>query len=226
MFAEGDLREPAFSSKHPAAFREVSFPHPIGTGLALGYWPPIHGHLPPDILLFRIPLPGSRIPMTYFEFTEQFEVRVPLAQAWEFFSRPEFLRDITPQWMGMRVTSPAPLIMGDGKQIDYRMGWLGLPLHWRSYIIEFQPPHRLSYVQVRGPYSQWLHQHAFWETSRGTTACFDRAVYRLPLGPIGVLTHRLLVKRQILEIFRTRRQRVARRLGPLRNLQRPRIQRL
>jgi ligand-binding SRPBCC domain-containing protein len=57
--------------------------------------------------------------------------------------------------------------------------------------------------QARGPYRFWRHRHGFEETAGGTIVS-DYVEYALPLGALGAITHRLIVGRQLREIFRFR----------------------
>lgn len=73
-----------------------------------------------------------------------------------------------------------------------------------------QPPPRFADQQCRGPYRLWHHLHEFRQVEGGT-AIRDLVTYRLPLGPLGRLIHRVLVRRQLEAIF-DYRERVMRQL--------------
>jgi ligand-binding SRPBCC domain-containing protein len=60
---------------------------------------------------------------------------------------------------------------------------------------------RFRDVQIRGPYALWEHTHSFEPDGRGGTIMRDHVVYRLPLGPLGRLAQRLLVRRDLERIF-------------------------
>jgi hypothetical protein len=98
--------------------------------------------------------------------------------------------------------------------IDLRMSWLGVPVSWRAFIREWDPPYRFVDVQVRGPYARWEHRHRFLE-ERGGTWMEDRVTYRLPLGPLGRAAHALLVRRQIAAMWRYRTKRLGELVGPV-----------
>lgn len=145
--------------------------------------------MPDHVLEFRLLLPAPRV------------------RVFEFFARPENLATITPGWLGFTLLSPAPITLAAGAVLDYRIRWLGLPFRWRSLIREYDPPYRFVDVQVIGPYARWEHRHMFVEEAGGTVM-EDRVTYRLPLGPIGELAHRLGVRRQLEAIFAYRRDRL------------------
>src|SRR4029078_3208739 len=91
-------------------------------------------------------------------------------------------------------------------------------LRWRRKSVEGNPPLRFVDLQVKGPYALWHHEHRF-EPVDGGVVCSDRVQYRLPLGIIGRITHSMLVRRQLMSIFRYRRQAISERLAPVRALQ-------
>jgi ligand-binding SRPBCC domain-containing protein len=131
----------------------------------------------------------------------------PRERVFEFFATPENLAAITPRWLGLTLLTPAPIVMAAGTVLDYRIRWLGLPFRWRSLIREYDPPYRFVDVQVIGPYTRWEHRHMFLEEEGGTVV-EDRVTYRLPLGPLGVLAHRLCARRQLEAIFAYRQERL------------------
>ena len=83
-----------------------------------------------------------------------------------------------------------------------RLRLFGVPFHWRTRIVEWQPQHQFIDEQIRGPYSSWRHRHTFAE-SRAGTEMTDRVEYCLPLRPLGSVALPL-VRRQLDRIFRYR----------------------
>ncbi len=102
--------------------------------------------------------------------------------------------------------------MSRGAEIDYVIRMVGVPLKWRTQIVDYEPPHRFIDLQLSGPYSLWHHRHDFTETAEGTIVS-DCVSYRLPLGPLGRLAHRVMVRRQLLQIFRHRQATMPELLG-------------
>lgn len=127
----------------------------------------------------------------------------PIEEVFEFFSKPENLGRITPPSMGFeRLTDDFE--MREGLEIAYRIRpLLGIPMRWRARIEAFDPPHSFVDIQLAGPYRRWHHRHTFTEVEGGTRID-DEVEYELPLGPLGSLAHRAVVRGQLLEIFRHR----------------------
>jgi ligand-binding SRPBCC domain-containing protein len=162
----------------------------------------------------------------YFELSDHFIVAAPLSKTWEFFSSAANLPRITPPWMKFRIETPSPIQMRADLLLDYTIRWMGMPIKWRTRIIDWTPMRQFVDLQLRGPYAMWHHQHRFVENREGTE-CFDRVIYRLPGGPIGSLFHPILIRRQLIDIFRYRRNAIGECLEGIRPQQDdPRIVRL
>ena len=137
----------------------------------------------------------------------------PREAVFAFFADPANLPSITPPWLGLRLVDPVST-MEPGAVLDYRLSWLGVPLRWRAFIREYDPPFRFIDVQVRGPYSRWEHRHMFIEENGGTWID-DRVLYRLPFGPLGRWAHALVLQRQLEAVWRYRDRVIAERFGEL-----------
>lgn len=153
-----------------------------------------------------------------YELTDQFIVAASLDETWRFFSAAENLPLITPPWLAFRIRTPGTIVIEPDTLLDYTIRWLGIPVTWRTRIIDFTPPRQFIDLQLRGPYALWHHQHTFAPVAEGVL-CRDRVIYRLPFGALGRLTHRLVVRRQLRAIFRFRRRVIARELGWVRAVQ-------
>lgn len=123
------------------------------------------------------------------------------AEAFEFFSDAHNLEAITPPWLHFRVLTEAPITMGPGTLIDYRLRLHGVPVRWRTEIRDWEPGVRFRDVQLRGPYAVWDHTHTFEPDGSGGTLMHDWVLYRAPLGPLGRLAQRLFVRRDAERIF-------------------------
>jgi ligand-binding SRPBCC domain-containing protein len=135
-------------------------------------------------------------------------VPIPLHQAFRFFEDPHNLPKITPASLGFHIVAMHPDTISTGTRIEYRLKWFGIPYRWVTRIEDWQPGVQFADTQRNGPYILWHHTHTFQETAGGVLMQ-DTVRYRLPFGPLGVLMHRLLVRRQLDEIFDYRVQRIA-----------------
>lgn len=139
--------------------------------------------------------------------------RLPLAptEAFEFFAEAFNLEEITPAWLHFRVLTERPVEMGPGTLIEYRLRLHGIPVRWLTEIRDWEPGVRFRDVQLRGPYSLWDHTHTFSDDGEGGTVMRDHVLYKIPLGPLGEVAHRLFVRRDVERIFDHRHEEIARR---------------
>jgi len=129
-----------------------------------------------------------------------------------YFSQPENLAELTPDWLRFRILTPSPASMREGALIDYRIGLGPVPTRWRTMITSFDPPYAFVDEQLLGPYSFWHHTHRFEEAADGTLL-IDEIRYVLPYGLLGEVVHALAIRRQLARIFGYRHRRIAEKFG-------------
>jgi ligand-binding SRPBCC domain-containing protein len=137
----------------------------------------------------------------------------PRDEVFAFFADAQNLEAITPRFLRFRILTPTPVAMGEGARVDYRLSLFGVPFRWRTRIDAWDPGTRFVDTQLSGPYRRWRHTHLFADAPGGTRVT-DRVEYALPLGPLGVLAHALLVRRTLERIFTHRQERIAALLAP------------
>ena len=69
-------------------------------------------------------------------------INAPLKNVFDFFSKPENLKEITPSKLNFKILTPTPISMKEGTLIDYTIKLFGIPLHWRTLITKFDPPNQ------------------------------------------------------------------------------------
>ena len=140
-------------------------------------------------------------------------MELPIERAFAFYGDAQNLEPLTPPWLHFQVLTPKPIEMGAGTLLDYRLRLHRVPIRWQTRIETWEPPRRFVDVQVRGPYKLWEHTHTFEEDGPGATIIHDRIRYSIPLGPIGTLAERVLVRRDLRQIFDYRRDAIERELS-------------
>ncbi len=127
---------------------------------------------------------------------------VSIDQAWDFFSKPVNLKDITPSNLGFNLISK---YHGDtmyaGQIIEYKVSPVfGIPLYWMTEITHVQAKDYFVDEQRFGPYSLWHHQHHF-KLIEGGVEMTDIVHYKIPFWFIGDIANALFVKKQLQQIF-------------------------
>ena len=127
-------------------------------------------------------------------------------EAFAFFSDARNLERITPPWLRFRILE-APAELGRGARLRYRLRLFGIPIAWRTEIVEWSPPRSFVDLQRRGPFLLWEHTHRLTPVAGGTEI-YDHVRYRLFFGPLGALVRRLLVRGWVEGIFDFRAEQV------------------
>lgn len=139
--------------------------------------------------------------------------RVPgtLDEVFRFFGDPRNLERITPPFLRFQVEAMDTEELGEGTHIDYSLRLHGLPLSWRTRIVEWNPPFHFVDLQLRGPYRLWHHRHDFRQVEHAETGApevevCDRVDFTVLsnarlLRPLERLIERLFVRRDVARIF-------------------------
>jgi len=151
--------------------------------------------------------------MTAFTLHASQHVPRPVDETFAFFEKAENLARLTPDNLAFQLRTGERL-MRRGLVVEYRIKPLfGIPVGWTSVIDEYIPNERFTDTQLRGPYRRWRHVHSF-HMEDGGTRVEDEVTYELPLGPLGRLLNRLLIRPRLEQIFGYRAAAIDRLLPP------------
>ncbi|BCX49987.1 cell division protein [Haloferula helveola] len=143
------------------------------------------------------------------------DLPISVEQAWEFFSSPRNLDEITPDELGFRIESCRSEVMHEGQIITYKVKIL--PGVWVPWVTEIKAVEdKVAFVDEQrfGPYAFWHHRHHFTEINGGVRMQ-DLVHYGLPMGPFGAIAHGLFVRSKLERIFQHRREVLEERFGKL-----------
>ncbi len=131
------------------------------------------------------------------------DLNAPLAKVWAFHATVETLFQLTPPDKHAHLEGAAePMRAGVVYHIRVRQYGL-IPIRMQSEIVEYTPPAGFVDIQVpgKGPFKAWRHQHQFTALSEDCTRLTDHVTYEMPLGPLGWLADKLVVRRDIEKMF-------------------------
>jgi ligand-binding SRPBCC domain-containing protein len=123
-------------------------------------------------------------------------------EVFPFFADARNLERITPGSLKFRILTDDPIEMREGATIDYALRVNGIPVRWRSEILDWHPGLKFVDRQLRGPYRKWVHEHRFIGTG-SHTEMHDIVEYEVA-GPSFI--ERKLVRPQLHQIFEYRQQ--------------------
>lgn len=138
---------------------------------------------------------------------------ISIASAWDFFSDPKNLKEITPPYMGFDILSGGNETMYPGQIIQYKVTPIAkIPMRWVTEITHVEEGKYFVDEQRFGPYALWHHKHFFSPIKNGVQMrdCID---YKLPLGWLGQWFQPLVVRPRLEEIFNYRKQVLTERFG-------------
>ena len=127
-------------------------------------------------------------------------------EAWQFFSSPRNLDEITPKNLGFKITYMSSPNMYEGEIITYKIRMM--PMVWISWVTEIKSVKEgESFIdqQLSGPYKLWHHLHQFEETSEGVKMT-DLVHYSIGFGPLDPIINKLYIKKKLNRIFQYRRE--------------------
>lgn len=129
-------------------------------------------------------------------------------EAWEFFSRPENLNELTPPDMEFRIEFLPDGKMYEGEIICYKIRLA--PMIWTRWVTEIKSVkegENFIDEQRAGPYQFWHHMHRFEEVEGGTKVT-DLVHYAIGWGIFGEIAHALFVRKKLQHVFDFRRQKM------------------
>jgi ligand-binding SRPBCC domain-containing protein len=131
---------------------------------------------------------------------EQF-LPISLEKAWDFFSSPKNLNEITPPEMTFKILNELPEKMYEGMMISYKISpMLNFPLDWVTEITHIKENQFFVDEQRIGPYAIWHHEHHF-NAVEGGVHMTDILHYHVGLGPLGWIASKLFVDAKVQGIF-------------------------
>lgn len=144
--------------------------------------------------------------------TEQW-VPQPIDQVFEFFSNPNNLETLTPDFLHFKIVKISHPKIREGTVLDYQLKLHGVPICWQSKINDWVPGKRFSDLQTRGPYAFWHHTHEFYE-ARGGTVIRDNVVYKFPGWVPGDILGHNFINKDLEKIFMFRREQIKKLFPP------------
>lgn len=144
--------------------------------------------------------------------TEQW-LPISLDEAWDFFSSPKNLNEITPEDMVFEIKSDVPEKMYQGMFIMYSIKpLLNIPMKWVTEITHVDDKKYFVDEQRIGPYNIWHHEHHFVEKDGGVLMT-DILHYDVGKSFLGVIASKLFVDKKVNEIFKYRFQILEKKFG-------------
>ena len=90
-----------------------------------------------------------------------------------------------------------------GEEVTWRGRHFGVTQHFTSRITAFDRPRHFRDEMLRGAFRTFVHDHCF-EADRGGTRMIDLLAFSAPLGILGRVAEKLLLRRYLERLLRDR----------------------
>jgi ligand-binding SRPBCC domain-containing protein len=138
---------------------------------------------------------------------------ISIDQAWDFFSSPKNLNEITPEDMVFEIKSDIPEKMYPGMFIMYSIRpMFNIPMNWVTEITHVEDKKFFVDEQRVGPYHIWHHEHHFEEKDGGVLMT-DILHYNVGMSFLGWIASKLFVDKKVQGIFDYRYKILEQRFG-------------
>lgn len=140
--------------------------------------------------------------MAFYQLKTEQRIPATMEQVWDFIRSPRNLKKITPEHMGFDIiTDEIADEMYPGMIIAYKVSpILGIKMTWVTEITHIEEGKYFVDEQRVGPYKIWHHEH-FIHEDRGEVVMTDIVTYVPPLGFLGAVANKILIKKQLKTIF-------------------------
>ena len=151
-----------------------------------------------------------------YQIRKTLNIPIEIQKAWDFFSKPDNLKLITPDYMNFNIISRSDAgEMYPGMIISYLVSPLfHISVKWTTEITQVKEFNYFIDNQIKGPYKIWHHEHHF-KKIEGGIEMRDILFYDVPYGFFGNLLHKLVIKSKVEEIFRFREQKIKELFGSI-----------
>lgn len=143
--------------------------------------------------------------MQFYRLEREQQLPINREVAWQFFSDPRNLPQITPPSLSLQITSSVPEEIFAGLLISYQVSPFSFwQTTWLTEITHVDQGNFFVDEQRLGPYRFWHHQHHFIAHAHGILTR-DLVTYALPYPPFGNLAAGVVAS-ELEKIFDYRRR--------------------
>jgi ligand-binding SRPBCC domain-containing protein len=138
-------------------------------------------------------------------YSREIDIKAPIEKVFHFHDNTDNLLKISPPDAGVSILEASE--PGLGQKVVLSIKQLGIiTLEWEVEITEYDPPHRMTDEQKRGPFGSWKQSREFQAIDQQTTRLIDKIEYTLPLHALAQLLVGGLVRKKITDMFEYRQK--------------------
>jgi ligand-binding SRPBCC domain-containing protein len=140
-------------------------------------------------------------------FNYESTIQASAALVFDWHQDPAALEKLTPPWEPVTVVGTPARIDENGSRTTLKISLLGfIPLYWVAEHRNYQLGQSFQDVQIRGPFTQWIHTHSVEPIDEYSCRYIDSVEYKIPIGWLGELFAGRLVRQKLNKMFAYRHQ--------------------
>ncbi|MEZ4565586.1 MAG: SRPBCC family protein [Desulfobacterales bacterium] len=132
--------------------------------------------------------------MTPKQFKKSSQVNAPVEAVFKWHARPGAIERLSPPWDPLEIISRTGGIE-TGAEVKMRLFAGPVPVKWHARHVAFRENEMFQDIQVKGPFSRWIHTHRFEPCGRAPPGWKMKLNSPFPCIPWGQPCWRLLWKK-------------------------------
>lgn len=97
-------------------------------------------------------------------------------------------------------------LIGPGEQVTWEARHFGVVQRFTSRITEFRRPEYFQDSMIKGAFRSFVHDHYFEEDAKGGTVMREVVAFRSPLGVLGWIVDRMIMKGYLARLLADRQE--------------------
>lgn len=133
-------------------------------------------------------------------FKKQSYINAPIEDVFKWHARPGAIERLSPPWDPLEVIQRSDGIH-KGAEVTLRMKAGPIFFKWHARHIDYIENRMFKDIQVKGPFSKWIHTHRFKPNGNNQCLLEDTIEYALPFHPISTAIMDTFVQNKLNRIF-------------------------
>lgn len=141
-------------------------------------------------------------------FTFHYETHLPVSkeEAFAWFEKPGAFERLLPPFVPIQIIEPIPSLK-KGERVRFKYSLIGKSgFECIHEIIDFEKNNFFTDIQVKGPFTSWLHHRKFWGKDKDHTVIEEIVKYKLPLDNILGQFINTPIAKQLTRLFNYRQE--------------------
>ncbi len=133
-------------------------------------------------------------------FKRSIQINAAAKTVFQWHARPGAIERLSPPWDPIEIISRTGGIE-TGAEVNMILRAGPIPVKWHARHVDYQENRLFQDIQVKGPFSRWIHTHRFNVNGPDRCVLEDHIEYALPFHPMGTAVMGPYVEKNLKRIF-------------------------